>query len=439
MRSTRRGQPFGPNKGGSLAKSVGLGALAASLTLLAASPALGATASRSHVHAAAPGGSQLVGYSAKANAPGVEITGIYMGVSLDLPEASSSLTTGGVGSGLASLAWPGDIGGNAGTAVLVLAPTAPSFVKYLNDPVKAETHSTGDRHEVNKTIPGTVMSSSATHTLVTASSQTRLELPALGSLGLFTGATSAKLVGPHTIKSVANSAFSDISLAAGLIKIGALKSHAVVVSNGKTSHGHSSTTVAGVSIAGIPVTIDRDGIHLSKSILPTDAVTKLLTTVLKALHLKATFTPSTHVRDGATAEYDAGALVLTYHSGAQTVAITLGRASAQVNATPSLLPGIFNPPSPTTSPHGTSPGSVGGGPAIDLPGGSSSLGSTDVPPPSVAHRVVNQAKSILLAGGPTGLMVFGVIAAMLLSAFLLPLVAGRFLDVPADAGCEEES
>ncbi|HVY10975.1 MAG TPA: hypothetical protein VHB18_12615 [Mycobacteriales bacterium] len=411
-------------------------ASAAALMLATAPAAVGVTDSKAHVKTA-PVGSQLVGYSAIANAPGVGINGIYMGVSLDLPQASSSLTTGGVGAALASIAWPGDIGGNAGTAVLVLAPTAPSWVKILNDPVKAESHSTGTHHAINKTLPGTVMESSASHKLVTASSRTKLEVPALGSLGVFEGSSSAKLVGPHTIRSVADSAFSDISLAAGLIQIASLKSHAVVVSNGKTTHGNAATTVAGVKIAGIPVTIDKTGIHLSTSAIPTDAVTKLLTSTLKALHLKVTFTPSLHTKDGGAASFDAGALVLSYHPGASTYTITLGRAAAQVNATPSLLPDAFTPPPVSTGSPSTAPGAGGGG-SVDLPGGDSSLGPTDDQPPSVAHRVVNQAKSILLAGGPTGAMIFGLVAATLLCAFLLPMIAGRFLDVPADAGCEED-
>lgn len=416
-----------------LARRGSVFAVAAGLTVLATPMASAVSTSSRHVAV----GSQLVSYTAIANAPGVGIDGIYMGVSLDVPQVRSTLTTGGVGAGLASIAWPGDIGGNFGDAVMILSPSAPSFVKYLNDPVKAETHSTGTHHALNKSLPGTVMQSTATHSLVSAASNTSLAVPTLGSLGSVSGSSSVKLVGAHSIRAVSQSAVGDLSLAGGVIKIGSLVSHAVAVSDGKQTHGHATTTVADVTIAGIPVTIDHDGIHLAKSILPTAAVTKLLSTTLAALHLHTTFTKTLVTRDGGFASYDSGALVLTYHPNASTYSITLGRAAVQVNATPSLLSDLGAPPTPAGTPSTTSGGSTNGSPSLPTTGsvGSPSYNSQ---PPSIAGRVVSAAKSIALAGGPTGLMVFGVIAAAIVSALLLPRVAGRFLDGAAGAACEED-
>ncbi|HVS69527.1 MAG TPA: hypothetical protein VHE56_13320 [Mycobacteriales bacterium] len=413
--------------------------LAASLValMLLATPVASAvsTASR-HVGV----GSQLVSYMAIANAPGVGIDGIYMGVSLDVPQVRSTLTTGGVGAGLASIAWPGDIGGNGGDALLILEPSVPTpIAKLLNDPIKAESHSTGTRHAINKSLPGTVMQSSASHSLVTASSQTQAAVPALGSLGAFSGSSSAKLIGPHSIRAVSQSATTDLSLANGAIRIGSLVSRAVVVSNGKATHGHASTTVADVTIAGIPVTIDHDGIHLAKSVIPTAAVTKLLSTTLAALHLHTTFTKTLVTRDQGFASYDAGALVLTYHPNASTYSITLGRASAQVNASPSLLTDFGTPPASSTGTPSTASGGSAGG-SDGLPSGDSAgIPPSDSQPPSIAGRIVNATKSLALAGGPTGLMVFALVCAVIASALLLPRIAGRFLAAPADADCEEDA
>ncbi|HVX70694.1 MAG TPA: hypothetical protein VHA79_13505 [Mycobacteriales bacterium] len=416
---------------------VASGAAAAAFMLAAAPAALGVASGRAHVAV----GSKLVSYTAIANAPGIGIDGIYMGVSLDIPQVRSTLSTGGVGAGLASIAWPGDIGGNAGTAVMVLSPTAPSWVKILNDPVKAETHSTGMRHAINKTLPGTVMQSSATHSLVTASSQTQMALPVLGSLGAVSGTSSAKLIGPHTVRAISHSAVADLSLAGGVIKIGSLVSDAVVVSNGKVAHGHAKTTVAGVTIAGIPVTIDHDGIHLASSLVPTAAVTKLLSTTLKALKLHTTFTKTLVTHDGGFASYDSGALVLSYRPNNSNYSITLGRASAQVNATPSLLGGLGTTPPVGSQPPADTTGGAGvtGGVSTDLPSGDSAgLGTDDGQPPSVASRITKTASDLLLAGGPTGLMVFGIVVAAIVSGLLLPRIAGRFLDGPVGAGCEED-
>lgn len=416
-------------------KRLAFTAATAAFMLSAAPSAMGDSSNATHAAA----GSQLVSYTAIANAPGLSIHGIYMGISLDVPEVNSSLTTGGVGAGLASIAWPGDIGGNGGTAFLVLFPSAPSWVKIFNDPIKAETHSTGTHHVVNKTVPGTVMTSSASHTLVTASSTTQLGIPTLGTLGGFSGSSSAKLIGPHSIRAVSQSAVTNLSLAGGQIDIGSLVSSAVAVSDGKVAHGHANTTVSGVTIAGIPVTIDREGIHLAKSVVPTAAATKVLSTALAALHLKTTFTNSIVSRQGGTASYDAGALVLTYSPNGSTYSITLGRSAAQVNATPSFVSSTFTPPPTSTGKPSTSSGGAGSTSEVGgLPSTSSSVPDTGQPP-SVATQIVNAAADIALAGGPTGLMIFGVIAATLLCAFALPRVAARFLDVPAEAGCEEDT
>jgi hypothetical protein len=414
---------------------VSAGAAAVAAMLATAPAAMGVAAGRGH----APIGSQLVSYTGIANAPGIGIDGIYMGVSLDVPQVRSTLTTGGVGTGLASIAWPGDIGGNGGTALLILVPSVPpSIANLLNDPIKAETHSTGTHHVVNKSVPGTVMESSATHSLVTASSQTQAAIPGLGSLGAVSGSSSSKLIGPHTVRAVAQRAVTNLSLAGGVIKIGSLVSDAVVVSNGKVAKGHAKTTVAGVTIAGIPVTIDHDGIHLSTSVVPTAAVTKLLSATLKALKLRTTFTKTLVTRDGGFASYDSGALVLSYSPNHSHYSITLGRASAQVNATPSLLNDFGAPPT-STAPSSPGGGASGAG-SGDLPAGSSvDVGINDGQPPTVADRITKTASEILLAGGPTGLMVFGLIVAMIASGLLLPRVAGRFLDAPAGAGCEEDA
>jgi hypothetical protein len=406
--------------------------------MLAAAPAaVGVSAGRGHV----PIGSQLVSYTGIANAPGIGIDGIYMGVSLDVPQVRSALTTGGVGAGLASIAWPGDIGGNGGDALLILEPSFPaSIAKLLNDPVKAEAHSTGTRHAINKSLPGTVMESSATHSLVTASSQTQAALPGLGSLGAFSGSSSSRLVGPHTVRAVAESAVTNLNLAGGVIKIGSLVSHAVVVSNGKTAKGHAATTVAGVTIAGIPVTIDHDGIRLATTVVPTDAVTKLLSTTLKALKLHTTFTKTLVTHDGGFASYDSGALVLSYRPNNSNYSITLGRASAQVNATPSLLGdglGTTPPASTGTSTGTTGSTSAGGVGSTALPSGGVDVGPSSDGSSGLAPQIAKAASDILLAGGPTGAMVFGLIVAVIASGLLLPRIAGRFLDAPLGPDCEE--
>jgi hypothetical protein len=134
--------------------------------------------------------------------------------------------------------------------------------------------------------------------------------------------------------------------------------------------------------------------------------------------------------------------LLTYHpgSGTTTYTLTLGRAAAQVGATASFAPGVLGPPATATAPPpSTTPGSSspGGGSFSLPPDGQTTVGTgSGNEPPSVAGPTTNTANN-LLAGGPTGWMVFGVIAAMLICAVALPRIAGRFLSAPAGADCEE--
>ena len=105
------------------------------------------------------GAAELLGYETYATAPAIEVRIDLVGSIVNpifqgrIPEATSEMTTGPNGHGLASMFWPGGVGGNFGTTVQQInrlcIPSAPVCVDItpemkaallpFNDPVRAET------------------------------------------------------------------------------------------------------------------------------------------------------------------------------------------------------------------------------------------------------------------------------------------------------------
>jgi hypothetical protein len=295
---------------------------------------------------AAEPGSAFASYTMLANAPGLGINGLYRDVALTVPETTSSLSTGGVGAALATLAWPGPIVGTLGTTILVLRSDAPPQVTMLNDPVRAEARSGGEQ-KGSYSLPGTTMTASATNDAVTATSKTSSTLP-IGSLGGFSGTTRTAFEGAGAAVGTASGVVTDLDLAGGVVHIGSLVSTASARTDGTTSSGKASTVVSGMTIAGVPVTVDDKGVHVQGTTLPLAAET--VTNALKASGITVLLTKPRTVQSGGTISVDAGALVVMM----QDRSVTLGRASVGLaagrgGALPSL-PVFTPPPSSGTAP-----------------------------------------------------------------------------------------
>lgn len=399
---------------------------------LAASP-IGAA------HAGDEAGSGLLSYRLAASAPGLALEGLYKDVALTVPETTSTLSTGGVGAGLSAVAWPGPVVGNAGNALLVLSGSLPQQVTLLNDPIRAESHSAGPQSATNTRIPGTVMASSANGTKVTASSRSGAPttLP-LGTVGALSGTSSTELTGPTSAVSTATTEVHDLTLADGVIKVGLLSSTSTTTTDGKKATATGSTTVSGVTIAGLPVTVDGTGVHLSGTALANPLTQGVLDAATRSLGLTIVVSAPRETTSGASARYEAGALAIVYSHGTTTYSLTLGRASSSVSvglglsepatATMTPTPATHLPVHPTTSaPPAQAVAGSGTGLAVTTPGAVDTApdATGTAPSPTVAEpapAVTPQAAQAPLPGGaPAGMWVALLAAALAAGAVLLRL------------------
>ena len=384
---------------------------------------------------AAEPGSGLASYTMIANAPGVAVEGLYRDVAVTLPETTSTLSTGGVGAALATLAWPGPIVGNLGTTILVVSDQAPPQVTALNDPVRAEARSGGTQSATYSTLPGTLMSAHATSDVVTASSKTGTTSLPVGAVGAFSGQTKTAFTSPTQSLATATGVTQDVSLAGGVIHIGSVTSRAEAKNDGVTVSGTGSTVVAGLTVAGVPVQVDDQGLHVASTSVPL--ATKTVTDAVKALGLTALLTQARVTKSAGAVSVTAGALVLMYKQGASTYALTLGRAAVGLAASRS---------GPPVSLH-VLPVPTGGSaaPATTLRPSDAPVTGSQVPPdlpPATAPKHTEgflpsiAAATVGLARGASGLGIAG----LLLLAGLLVLGMKRLPDqvLAVDASdCDE--
>jgi hypothetical protein len=390
----------------------------------------------SPAHAAEPG-SGFASYGLTANAPGFAVEGLYRDVAFTVPETTSTLSTGGVGAALATIAWPGPILGNLGTTILVLSDQAPPQVTALNDPVRAEARSGGTQKSSYTRLPGTDLEAAATTDTVTASSHTGSQQLPVGTVGSFSGDTQTSLASTAQARGTARGLVHDVALAGGVIRIGSVTSTAEATTDGVRADGKGTTTVTGMTVAGVPVTVDEDGLHVAGQ--GTPLATQAVTDAVKALGLTAVLTQPRVTKSTGSVSVTAGALVLMYSQGASTYAVTLGRSAVGLTASPagssrgvSVPPLPFGPPpaGPASLPRsdGATLGSAAGQ-AIPP-----SVASAQGPLPAVVSTV--EAAVVALSHGASGLATAG----LLLAAGLLVAGMRRLPDkvlAVSDADCEE--
>ncbi|MCU1603163.1 MAG: hypothetical protein JWO22_3872 [Frankiales bacterium] len=358
---------------------------------------------------AAEPGSGLASYAMIANAPGIAVEGLYRDVAVTLPETTSTLSTGGVGAALATLAWPGPIAGNLGTTILVLSDQAPPQVTLLNDPVRAEARSGGTQNASYSTLPGTLMSAHATGDTVTASSRTGSTTLPVGGVGAFSGETRTAFTNATQSVATATGLVQDVSLAGGVIHIGSVTSKAEAKNDGGTVSGTGSTVVTGLTVAGVPVQVDDKGLHVASTNVPLATAT--VTDAVKAIGLTALLTQPRVTKSAGAVSVTAGALVLMYTRGASTYAFTIGRAAVGLAASRSGS-GLTLPPLPLPT------GGSAALPVTSLPRTDAPVTGSQAPPlaapmtapsPPQAFLPSIAAATARLAGGATGLGVAGLV------------------------------
>ena len=395
---------------------------------------LGVLSPPSPARAAEPG-SGFASFGLTANAPGLAVEGFYRDVALTVPETTSTLSTGGVGAALATVAWPGPIFGNLGTTILVLSDKAPAGVTVLNDPVRAEARSGGTQRSSYTTLPGTDLEAAATNDRVTASSRTGSQQLPVGTVGAFSGDTSTVLTGATSARGTAKGLLNDLDLAGGVIHVGSVTSTAEATTDGIAADGKGTTTVSGMTVAGVPVTVDQDGLHVAGQ--GTPLATQTVTDAVQALGLTAVLTQPRVTRSTGQVRVTAGALVLSYTQGASTYAFTVGRAAVGLTASRTGSDAVVPTLPVVSAPAGTGsdlpradgqpafPDSAGTPPAVASGGG---------PLPAVVATVAAAVGS--LSHGASGLATAGLLLAAGLLVAGLRRLPDRVLAVD-DAECEE--
>ena len=116
-------------------------------------------------------------------------------------------------------------------------------------------------------------------------------------------------------ESKASGAFHSLSLAGGLIKIGATSSSASAKSDGKDPSGTATTHVGAITIAGQQVQVGNDGIVVGPSNSPASGVLSPAATVnqvISALKLKITPLPQQETKQAPGEQIMSGGLQISF-------------------------------------------------------------------------------------------------------------------------------
>jgi hypothetical protein len=347
-----------------------------------------------------------------------------------VPYSAATLATGPFGHALSSIVWPGGTAGNAGSTLGLLGnpacaaasnvhpipgcPPLPVALseKYpaLNDDLKVESQTnSGDASDsINQGDGAVVMSATALEDDVRAeSSVAGTRITGVGVFGPSSAAARTQLTGAKSAVSDASSQVRDVDLAAGVFKIGSVKSVAHAVTNGVTSSGTGSSVVTGFTIAKVPVTVDDKGIHVNATGGSAKAANDAVNKAVKNFSFQAYLTQPTSTTKGGDTTYNSGSLVIvildpSYQSGANNDGHVLEIGGASVTA--SALPGFGGPLPPFVSipPVGTTP-------TTTLPGLGASTGTGTTggfaPAPNTSGPN-GSVPPVQLAGKPLG-EVFG--------------------------------
>ncbi|MBV8160896.1 MAG: hypothetical protein JO265_08235 [Acidimicrobiia bacterium] len=280
----------------------------------------------------------LGGYQLVASAPALELVldsdalpvPAHPALDATMPEASSNLEAG-LGHGLASLVWPGDLAGHFGSALQQLGqlcsstlpisiPGVPtecvpvpqalqSNASAFNDPVKAETFYPGgpadDQYNFTPPFPGVTMTSHADANRVESMAGfASFAAPGVMTLGSVTSHSLAT-AGGGTATSQATSELSNVALAGGLVTIDHLKSTATEVTDGQQATGTGTTVLSGLRIGGVPVSVDSNGLQVG-------SLSAAANQALHNLGLSIQLTTPDVLTDGAKGSFAAPALVISY-------------------------------------------------------------------------------------------------------------------------------
>lgn len=400
---------------------------------------------------------ELGSYAITATAPGFEVTEDQPSAQAHpegqgaAPQTSTLLANGGVGYGLAAIAWPGATAANGGALLGLLVPSqvggqpTPDAVSgavrgaapAANYPVKAEAR-TGSAPDASYTgMPGVVMTAHADPARVAAEgSMQRVEQPGTATYGNVRSTSESTLTGVLG-RGVATSTAKDIDLG-GVVKIKSVTSTATAQTDGTKASGTGGTVVQGMTIAEQNAYVDDQGVHIGEQGQPANAVaSQIANQALTQGGFQFYVSQPFVTQDGATATSNAGSLFVVWkppdNPSNNVFTFTFGGARVSVTATlgsPSdlVLAAGDEDFTPASGPLGEAL------PSVDVPIGEAAPqpSVSPGPAPSVAPDVVPTGFRLARTFGGLGwAWLVAALAAVALSAAASRRMLTDLLDRPA--------
>jgi hypothetical protein len=278
--------------------------------------------------------------------------------------ASTQDNSGPTGSATASSLYPGQVVADSGPQLALLAPGVPlppapiwpiqAASEYPETPNSANTDNTGVNMDASSTASGNTASatlgddnptagSSSTDPSITAPTGSGNPFAADSSLiGIGAlSATSTSQAPSVTATAEASATDTGISILGGFINIGSVTSTATAASNGTTGTLTGSTEVQNMTIAGVPVTVDANGIEADGQAAPLSLPISSINTLLNELGISIAMTNATDKTNGPSASRTLQGLTFT---------IDLKTLDSAANEFASLLPSSFTSQLPVALP-----------------------------------------------------------------------------------------
>lgn len=244
---------------------------------------------------------------------------------LSVPYAASSLRFG-EGSATATVGWPGDTAAALGTTLVLLG--APGQATALNDPAVAYARSGGGDADVrNTTVPTATMHATATKTQATALASADGSSALSTTAGSTSSTSSVRLTGATSAVGSATSSARDVTL--GVVHVRSVISTATGSTDGRKADARGSTTVSGLTVAGVPVTVDEHGVSVAGTGVVRPGAADAVTAALAQAQVTLTLTKPVKTVTRGKVEYSTGGLVVTTPMGT----LTLGGAELVLSAT----------------------------------------------------------------------------------------------------------
>jgi hypothetical protein len=342
----------------------------------------------------------LGSYTAIATAPGFEVTEDEPSAQAHpegqgaVPFTTSLLSSGGLGYGLSTVAWPGSYGGNAGSLILVALPSQAGGVPVpdairdgvktaapaLQYPIRAEARAGSAPDASYNQIPGTTLTSHADTSNAHADGSVQgATQPGAATYGNLHSESSSTING-NSVKAVATSLVQDIDIG-GVVKIKSITSTATATA-GSSESANGATVVQGMTVANQKVYLDDKGLQVGEPGKPdpTNATAAaLVNTALEGFGMKVYVSQPFGDKAGGTNNYTAGSVIFQWippsNANKNVFIVTFGGARVSVAAGEGFS--FEGPPEVTVPPVA---GDTGGGgdtsvlpSTADNPGGSTPL------------------------------------------------------------------